>query len=273
MAFSYRENSKISGRRNLFGPALQLNGLLENDASSGLINERSIETRLECLQSDVSGADPCFWLLMARLTELATVCAGRYADGCEFTAAGDLIVNPREIRVHVCRATPSTVIKNRHGALSAQFNTLQRPQDEFKKWFQKTAVIEIVKAPLLTFFLETLETSQFFSEDYLDNVRWRMGRIAGTLAFLGSWHIADAADLHRKLSAATPETRQFVESHLCQFDLNHFTAMGQEMHCRFRGQDGSGNYLRSPGDPVGAHGLQRETGLESRQRAAARVGK
>lgn len=42
-----------------------------------------------------------FWLTLARITELAIYQAGVYADACEFAAAGDLLVNPRCITIHL----------------------------------------------------------------------------------------------------------------------------------------------------------------------------
>ena len=117
-------------------PVLNLNAEFDRITSGWLVNERAIESWLEQLQTTVSANDPCYWLLMARLTELAIVCAGRYADACEFAAAGDLLVNPREIRVHVSGRRPTAVVKQRRGALTAQFAGTQEVRESLIRWFR-----------------------------------------------------------------------------------------------------------------------------------------
>jgi hypothetical protein len=227
----YRAQSKVTGLAQPYHPVLGLNAELDRITTGWLVNETAIEGWLDRLQASASVNDPCFWLLMARLTELAVVCTGRYADACELAAAGDLLVNPREIRVHFHGDTPSAVVKHRRGALSAQFNTTRAPHLDFIRRMRQTAAVEIVKAPLLTFLTDMLETSGLLSACYLDKVRARMNRIAETIGFLCSWQVADAVDLNQRLGAATRETRQFVQSHLCNFDLNLFEALGHDVQC------------------------------------------
>lgn len=228
MAFEYLEPARFGGRQRPFDSLLALNHALDRITTGRLVNEPAIEAWLEQLQTDVSANDPCFWLLLARLTELAVVCAGRYADACEFAAAGDLLVNPRQIRVHFSGDTPP-VVKHRHGALSEQFNAARVPYQDFIRWFPRSAAVEIVKKPLLTFFTERMETSGMLHVAYLDNLRTRIGRIAETLGFLSSWQVTDAADFQRRCDAAGPETRRFVRSHLCNFNLNQFSALGRDV--------------------------------------------
>ncbi len=225
-----RALSNQIGKATPFNPALDLNAELNRITNGRLVNETAIEGWLARLQATVSVNDPCFWLLLARLTELAVVCTGCYADACELAAAGDLLVNPREIRIHINGDTPYTVVKHRHGALSVQLNTTRAPHLDFIRKMRQTAAVEIVKAPLLTFLTEMLEISGLLSACYLEKIRGRLNRIAETIGFLCSWQVADAADLHQRLGAASRETRQFVQSHLCNFDLNLFVALGHDVH-------------------------------------------
>jgi len=222
------EPLRSGGQKRASDPVLALNHELDRITTGRLINESAIETWLDRLQADVSANDSRFWLLMARLAELAIVCAGRYADGCEFAAAGDLLVNPRQIRVHFFGDTPPEV-KHRRGALSTQFNAAGLLRDDFIRWFRQAAAVEIVKTPLLTFFTEMLATSGAVQGLYLENLSQRVDRIAETLGFLNSWQVNDVVDFHRRLDAATPETRHFVRSHLCRFDLDLFTDLGRDV--------------------------------------------
>ncbi|MCP3952708.1 MAG: hypothetical protein GY697_10910 [Desulfobacterales bacterium] len=225
----YQEQSKSTGLTRSYHPGLDLNTELDRITTGRLVNEKAIEDWLDRLQAIISANDPCFWLLLARLTELAVVCTGRYADACELAAAGDLLVNPREIRVHFTGDTPFAVVKRRHGSLSAQLNTTRAPHLDFIRKMRQTATVEIVQAPLLTFLTDMLATSGLLSMCYLEKVRGRMNRIADTIGFLCSWQVADATDLHRRIVAETRETRQFVQSHLCNFDLNLFAALGHDV--------------------------------------------
>lgn len=212
--------------RNNFSNIMHLNDKLDRVAAKGLINESIIESYLEQLQNNFSTDDLCYWLLMMRMAELAVVCAGRYADACQFASTGDLLVNPRKIKVHQRTGFPSTVIKLRRGAISAQFNTSRFPHHDFINWMQQNTFIQTVEKPLLTFFIETMETSTMIGESYLSKIRLRLARIADTVAFLTSWQINNAADLHTRLHLATPDVRRFIESHLCNFNLNLFNTLG-----------------------------------------------
>jgi len=225
----YQEQSHVTGSAQSYPMVLDLNAELDRITTGRLVNETAIEGWLDRLQASASVNDPCFWLLMAKLTELAVVCTGRYADACELAAAGDLLVNPREIRVHFHGDKPTAVVKHRRQALSTQFNSTRAPHLDFIRRMHQTAAVEIVKAPLLTFLTDMLETSGLLSACYLDKVRARMNRIAETIGFLCSWQVTDAVDLNCRLGAATRETRQFVQSHLCNFDLSLFVALGHDV--------------------------------------------
>ena len=74
---------------------LYFNELLDSKANLFSLNERVIEDLIEELDEITPIKDQGYWLTLTRINELALVCAGNYADNCEFSLVGDLLVNPR----------------------------------------------------------------------------------------------------------------------------------------------------------------------------------
>ena len=97
----------------------RINAELERAVSPHLMTEKTVESCWSQARQ-LKGDGPSYWLLLVRLTEAALLCAGNYADNCEYEAAGDFLVNPREILVHR-RGDGRSTTKNRHGRLSEQF--------------------------------------------------------------------------------------------------------------------------------------------------------
>jgi hypothetical protein len=97
--------------------ARQLNGV----SGPYAINEFFITDLLADLESAALTAGPAYWLTLARLTEATLLCAGHNADNCEFQVAGDLLANPRRIRIFI-KGRAGSMIKNRHGRLSDQLS-------------------------------------------------------------------------------------------------------------------------------------------------------
>jgi hypothetical protein len=229
-------------------PVIRIDYELDKGVSACLLNEHSIEDlwaaarRLECDGS-------CYWLLMARLAEAALLCAGNYADSCEYRAAGDFLVNPREIRV-VDRRKGSSTLKNRHGRLSEQFG-IERVgccQGKLKE-FASSMALETTQLPLLPHMTSALRASGFISEDYLQQLDLKQCRIADALAFLAAWGIEEAAQLWRRLLTATAGEREFVESNLCRFDRGTFQRLGADLHRSLATPDYQSPFLtgRHPG--------------------------
>lgn len=187
------------------------------------VNEQQIESLLSDLERTALYYSPLFWLTMARITETTLVCAGHYADNCEFSAAGDLLMNPRKIHVYIPgRKFP--LVKKRHGRLSDQLNPFMG--DAISK---KEVRCEIVTPALLPCLHGWLEQSDFFSADYVDDVAVRMMRIADTIAFLTSYQTFSNEVLYQKLNAAGEKERQFVESHLCKFSTDTFQRLRRQI--------------------------------------------
>jgi hypothetical protein len=206
-------------------PLFRLNAHLDAVNLPYELNEGQIETWLNTLEKSDDKAGPIYWLLWIRLMEAALLCAGNYADNCEFSAAGDLLVNPREIRVHSKDARPP-VRKWRHGRLSDQFRTNGHSRRFTIETLKNACRLEIACPPLLPYLFGCLKNSGRIAGAYLSYSDRRMRRITDTMAFLTSWQIFDTADLHHRSRRATPETRSFIASHLCRFDTRVFNQAG-----------------------------------------------
>jgi hypothetical protein len=206
-------------------PLLHLNALLDAAVLPYEVNEVEIETWLNSLEASGAKDSPVYWLLWIRLMEAALLCAGNYADNCEFSAAGDLLVNPREIRVH-SKDSRTPVNKWRHGRLSDQFRANGHSRRHAIETIRNEYLLEITRPPLLPYLLDNMKESGRVAGTYLSHTDQRMRRITETMGFLTSWQIFEAADLHRRFHDATPETRAFITSHLCRFDSRIFLMAG-----------------------------------------------
>jgi len=203
---------------------VEFNDVLNRDARS-LLNENVIANRLQAL-GELAGVDPrIFWLTLARISELAIILAGAYADGCEFQAAGDLLVNPRRIDVYR-RGCDQPVAKNRHRALSDQFAGAIGSENPVE-WLRRETLTHIRETALLPHLQQLLCAAGIMSGEYLYFVDRRMRQVADTIAFLSAWQVKDGLDLSRRLEAAAPCDREALAAHLCRFDRRLFDALGE----------------------------------------------
>ena len=101
---------KQMARNNLI---LHFNYLLDRKANYFSLNESSLENLLDQLDNLALVKDGSYWLTMARINELALLCAENCANNCELTLAGDLLLNPRLILIHV-RGQNRPIVKKRH---------------------------------------------------------------------------------------------------------------------------------------------------------------
>jgi len=225
LEFSNLPNAFISCQN----PIAEINERLDKLNVPWGLNEKTVESILRDLEeSDVSD-QPEYWLMMVRLTELTLICAGHYADHCEFSAAGDLLFNPRKILIH-CRKQDRSILKNRHGRICDQMNTQGFPYRDFIDWFQKHAEIQIVTPPLLPYLLEHVEKSGRISTSYLDYVRKRSQQVAITIGFFCAWSLSTMEEMYHRIQMATPETRKWIEDHMCRFDKDLFDRIGFEIY-------------------------------------------
>jgi hypothetical protein len=171
----------------------------------------------------VDAATP--WLVLARIAELTLLTAGAYADGCEFQAAGDLLVNPAKILIRL-KGRREPVTKPRHVALSTALRPMADGHQPFIKWFRANALIEETQGPLLPKLAEIMAASGRIAPPWLADFTTRMEKVAETIGFLNAWKVEDAADLALRLKRSSPDTRSFIEANLCRFGDAHFMALG-----------------------------------------------
>ncbi|MGD9188432.1 MAG: hypothetical protein PVI89_09485 [Desulfobacteraceae bacterium] len=201
---------------------LAFNQMLNRDARS-LLNETIIENRIhQAFQLQIH-SQRIFWLTLARITELAIYQAGVYADACEFTAAGDLLVNPRRIDVHL-KGRKRSVVKHRHSRLSGQF-AADIGRESPVCWLAREATPRLTSDAILPWLRRTLASSGAMAGSYIKSLDRRMGQVADTLAFLIAWRIEDAVEFHQRTGSMDLHERAFIESNLCRFDTGHFDAM------------------------------------------------
>ena len=215
-----------------------MNGLqLPRDA-----NEALIEDLLEKVEHCARDCRARYRLLTARVLEAALLCAGHYADNCEFGAAGDLLVNPRRILVHI-RGCRRPLVKRRHGRLSDQLAAYCDTQP-FPAWFKHNAVLEISEPALVPHLFQRLERFQCFRPAYLDSIRGRMDKAADTVGFLSAWGITRWEDLHRRFQRASSQEREFIAANLCGFDLADFHGLGREIDRTAHPDEFQSKYLK-----------------------------
>ena len=152
---------------------VKLNALLEKDAFLSRFNETLLEKRLNELEGVGSVWGAAYGLTLARITELALLCAGNYADHCETQGVGDLLFNPRCIWLHI-RGIPEPVVKKRHMGLTEQFADVAATKEGIVAWLRNETKIEVKEKALLPHLYDRLRDSEIISRKYLDSVNERM---------------------------------------------------------------------------------------------------
>ena len=208
--------------------ALDINNGLSLAFESQALRESFLEHTLERIENLSAAPQRIYWLLMARLLEAALVCAGEYADHAEYRAAGDLMLNPRQIRIHHCDGTWQ--IKDRYARLSDVCNPEGLENPVFMHRFQREYSLQTVKPPLLPLLVQRLNNSSLISPAYLDNVQSRMKRIGSTMNFLNTWGLHGAEDLFRLQTTTSEERWHFVQKNLCRFSPDLFWSMGEMLN-------------------------------------------
>jgi hypothetical protein len=222
--FEWYEGEQIpAGHRPADGPLIdawfELNYQLQEEALDAHVNKTFIEQWLMRLWTIVSPRPECFWLFMARINELALLCASRYVDCCEFSAADGLLVEPSGALLRVQNGRPSVS--------------------------QDTGVRG---GPLLPSLYGLLKGSGYIAEDYLLSVSRRTEQIAQVLRMLLALGIDNVDDISMRLSCMDIEQRRDFRSRLCLFDQKIFNEIGRALHLfmRYWNVDDAyvGKYLR-----------------------------
>jgi hypothetical protein len=225
MSLNIAENHIKSSARAL----IDYNYYLKKDSLGSSLNEKFLAQKVSELEEIDSIKEELYWLTFARLNELTLFCAGNYADNFEFTAAGDLLANPRLIAVHI-RGLSEPVIKNRHSRITEQFGCAGSTKKEVIHWLKNKTLLEIKKEPLLPYLYESLRNSGYISQQYLFSTDKRMRQIADGIVHLWSWHLPSGHDLNYRLQHTTQSEREFIKSKLCQFDMRTFYDLGHDFH-------------------------------------------
>ncbi|QTA79940.1 Uncharacterized protein dnl_22220 [Desulfonema limicola] len=205
---------------------LLINEQIERDSRFPL-NESYFEQMIETIGIYTSVCPEIFRLILTRLTELAVLTAGNYADACEFTAAGDFLVNPKHIDIHI-KGFNAPVRKHRHLRISEQLAPLMDFSNPIR-WLINNTFTHIRKKAILPCLRDMLKASGRISPDYLETLDKKMCRIADTIAFLMSWKVENLSDLHDRLQAAGRNERLFVEKKLCRFNKTLFNEIGKDI--------------------------------------------
>jgi hypothetical protein len=209
-------------------PIVILNKTLDNLNVPYDVNEQTIENFLQDLEAFGTTDRPEYWLAMSRLLELTLICAGHYADNCEFSAAGDLLVNPRKVLIHR-KGYPHPLTKQRHGRLTDQLNQEEKYRELVLFQVKNEIRIEIAKPAILPYLLERLEQSCQIASWYLHDSQERMKKIADTIGFLSAWSLSRFEVLHHRMQKMSTKTRRFIADHQCNFDTSYFVRLGREI--------------------------------------------
>lgn len=201
---------------------------LQRGIDEFLLNERYLEQKCSEFNGIRLHRGRIYWLTTARLAELALLCAGNYADNLETRAAGDLLVNPRTICIHV-RGKHAPLKKERHISLTEQFAIPEAPPCETIEWLKTRTCLEIKKKALLPSCYDALKGSGYISLAYLDAFDHRMKRVAEVIGFLAAWQVIGSAEFCARMQSLSAPQREFIESNLCRFDRRIFDEIGSDI--------------------------------------------
>jgi hypothetical protein len=206
---------------------VKLNASLEKDAHLSRLNEALLEKRLSELEGIGSTRGAAYGLTLARINELALLCAGTYADQCEVQGLGDLLLNPRRILVHI-KGMPEYVVKERHTGLTEQFADVAGTTVGVVAWLRDETVLEIKEKALLPHLYDMLCDSRVVSHEYLDSVRIRSRKIVDLSGFLASGHFSNGLEFHQWFQHAGDADKKSVDSKFCRFDTRIFFELGND---------------------------------------------
>jgi hypothetical protein len=183
-----------------------------------------------------------YWLTLMRIAELALLSAGRYADNCEFRAAGDLLANPALVLIHL-KDRKKPLVKKRHAALSVTLRKEVSAGISFLDWFRQHVLLEVTQKALLPSLVDRLDAcgpsaggpagetagetiGGIKIKQFRERIEACMRKVADTIAFLSAWQIDDAMDLLARIEESSSDTRRFITANLCRFKDTQFIQIG-----------------------------------------------
>ncbi len=191
------------------------------------INERGLVALRGQLAACGTLEAPLLLLALSRLSELVLLCLGNYVDSGEFSAAGDLLVNPRRILIAV-EGWPAPLIKHRHGRLTDQLKEAGLTREEVLRRSRLGGLeLKTERAALLPSLHRELVRSGGVAGWYLDHVYRRMQHAAGVLGRLAGAPASGAPG--QRLHGARPTERAFIEGAACCFHRKLFERLGREI--------------------------------------------
>jgi hypothetical protein len=224
---------------NRFNVRLQKDGHLTN------LNESFLERKLDELQHISHARPEAYWLTFARLAELTLYCAGNYADNGYFLGVGDLLFNPRLIKVHI-KGHANPVVKKRHGALTEQFKHVVNSGIGVVPWVIQNTLLETAKEPLLAEMVQALESSGYLAQCYLHSIKSRMIQVADTTSFLAVRSLWHDHDPELYLGILSDPDRDVVLERLCRFDKTLFEDLGKDILRLIADDSFESKYLSMP---------------------------
>ena len=222
---------------------IDYNNSLDNNVSLTRLNETFFDEKLSELEEIGPACRDLYWLTFARLNELTLYCTGNYADNFEFSAVGDMLVNPRLIVVHF-RNRNYQVIKNRHMKLTKQFHDCAETEDGIVNWLKEETTLETKKKPLLPYFYENLEHSGLFTDDYLGSIDTRMKRVADSVGFFASSDFVDSHHFYLSLQNTDESEKALLHSKRCQFTTTLFDELGFDFYHQMRNGHYKSSFIR-----------------------------
>jgi hypothetical protein len=204
--------------RSLDGPLVdawfELNYRLQEEAVDVHINKTFVEQWMLRLGTIASPRPQCFWLFLARINELALLCASRYVDCCEFIAADELLVEPSSVPLQAGQGKAADS-KDGGGRVAGG---------------EERPLAEKNSRPLLSCLYDMLSGSGYMTEEYLLSVSRRTEKISQVARMLAGLGMGNTEDISVKLSWMDVDQRRDFRSRLCLFDRRTFNEIGRALH-------------------------------------------
>ena len=191
------------------------------------LNEDLIESKLEELESLLSKYDRIEKYSLIRLTEMALLCAGNYANNNCITEVGDFIFNPRLIHIHI-KGEPVPVTKERHTRLTVQFKDRATENCSVPEWFKLNTLLETVKKPLLPHLLNLLEQAHCCRK-YIISVEKRINMLIENLSYLSMANIPKGTNIEEWKNTLEDADRIMMENLFFQFDPRIYYELGEKI--------------------------------------------
>jgi hypothetical protein len=217
--------SQSKARNNLI---LQFNYQLDKKSHYFSLNEKDLEDLINQLENLVIIKDISYWLTLARINELALLCTENYANNSELALVEDLILNPRQVLVHV-PGSSKPILKKRHLPLTEQFKGVAENPQAVRDWLQKETFIEIRTEALLPHLFQKLEGSGYFHREFLESINKRKLKIIELISYLSHLGLKDSRDLFFWVKKAGRTDQEHLKSRQCPCNLNLFMELGQRV--------------------------------------------